>query len=90
MDSNNETKKIKTAKRLGILGIVLCGACCAIPLLPFIGAGAAASLAFWSEKIGLACLVGAAVFFMIYLIRKRNQKTACATDCECRDKATAA
>jgi len=88
MSSNCEKKKMRNARRLGILGVVLCGACCAIPLLPFIGAGMAATLAFWSEKIGLICLIGAAVFFMVYLV-KRSRKKACAIDCECREKATA-
>lgn len=85
MNTNSETKQIARAKKLGVLGILLCGACCALPLLPFIGAGLAGTLAFWFEKTGLVLLVGSALFFIVYFIRRNSTKKACATDCECKE-----
>lgn len=75
--SKNCCKKMKTlghAGKMGAAGVLLCGACCALPLLPFIGAGMAATLGFWFEKVGLVLALVSAISFAVYWLRNPRKK----------------
>ena len=53
-----EKKSKTTAKKLGWLGITLCGLCCALPIIGTIaGISSLTALAFYVEKIGIIALV---------------------------------
>lgn len=91
MKNDDKDKKMaKNAGKLGAVGILLCGACCALPILPFIGVGLAASLGFWFEKIALVLFISSALLIGAYFIRKSRKKKACSIDCGCKEKAASA
>lgn len=79
----------KWYKKLRWAGIILCGVCCALPLIgAAIGLASITTLAFYLEKTGIAALVLAALFFS-YSVYKTRKKTAtctttCDVNCECK------
>ncbi|GAB2642667.1 hypothetical protein [Emticicia sp. W12TSBA100-4] len=83
----------KTAKKLGWLGITLCGLCCALPIIGAVaGISSLTAIAFYLEKIGIIALGLAGIFFAYYFYQKNQAKKACAasceTDCDCKEENT--
>ncbi len=77
-----ESKKL--FKGLGFIGIALCAACCALPIVGvMLGVGTLSVLSRYFEWAGIASLVLALVFFGIYFTRKKKAP-ACEVDCGCK------
>ena len=71
-------------KKLGLIGIGLCAACCLLPIgAVTFAVGATTVLNTCIAWAGLIAMVLALVFFGIYSMRKR-QAAACETDCGCK------
>jgi hypothetical protein len=71
-------------KSLGLVGIALCAACCALPIIGvMVGVGSLSVLSRYFEWAGIAALVLALAFFGIYYFRKKSTP-ACDIDCECK------
>jgi len=63
----------KMFKSLGFVGIALCAACCALPIVGvMIGVGSLSVLSRYFEWAGIAALILALGFFGIYYFRKRQ------------------
>lgn len=76
-----ESKKL--FKGLGFIGIALCAACCALPIVGvMLGVGTLSILSKYFEWAGIASLLLALVFFVIYFTRKKKAP-ACEIDCGC-------
>ncbi len=76
----------KTAKIMALLGIGLCGLCCALPIAGIIGGAALLSAISWyAEKIGIILLIISAGLFALWYYKKRSAP-ACAIDCECKSE----
>jgi protein-S-isoprenylcysteine O-methyltransferase Ste14 len=72
-------------KRLGIIGIGLCAACCILPVVGLLfGVGAFTFISGFLEIAGVIALIAAVVFFAIYLVRTRKA-SACDIDCACKE-----
>ena len=72
-------------KKLGLIGIGLCAACCLLPIVPVIfGVGALTAISAYLEWAGIVTMLLAAVFFGVYYFRKR-QAPACDIDCACKE-----
>jgi hypothetical protein len=77
-----ESKKL--FKGLGFVGIALCAACCALPIVGvMLGVGTLSVLSAFFEWAGIASLVLALVFFAIYFTR-RKKAPSCEVDCGCK------
>lgn len=77
-----ESKKM--FKGLGLIGISLCVACCALPLVGvMLGVGALSVISMYFEWAGIAALVLALVFFGLYYFKKK-QAPSCDIDCGCK------
>ena len=78
-----ETTKKSWYKRLGWTGIVLCGFCCALPIIgTAIGMASLTALSVYLEKIGIIALGLAAFFFWYAWYTKRKKAKVCATSCD--------
>jgi uncharacterized protein YoxC len=72
-------------KQLGFLGISLCIACCALPVIGVtLGIGTLAILGKYFEWAAFAAIALAFVFFGIYLLKKRKAP-ACDIDCQSKN-----
>jgi len=86
-----ETTKKGWSKKLGWIGIALCGLCCALPIIgTAIGVASLAAISFYLEKIAILAL-GLAGFFFWYALYNRRKKakgceTSCATECDCKQE----
>lgn len=76
----NKAKKISAA--LGIFGVILCSACCALPLLGIVGLGALSIPSKYFEWVGIATIVLAALLFGITIIKK-SRNLSKKEDCGC-------
>ena len=73
-------------KKLGIIGIGLCAACCLLPIVGVMfGVGALTFISGFLEIAGIIAMVGAVVFFAIYFVRSKKAP-ACDIDCACKDE----
>lgn len=73
-------------KKLGLIVIGLCAACCLLPFTAVIfGFGALAALSTYIEWIGILALIIAGISFGINQFRKR-QAPACDTDCSGKEE----
>lgn len=84
----------KKVKAFGILGITLCGLCCALPIIgAAIGMASITAISFYLEKVGIV-MIGLAGFFIWYAwySKRRKAKAACVNNCttDCACKADAA
>jgi hypothetical protein len=76
----------KLFKRLSLVGIGLCAACCLLPVVAVMfGIGTVAVLSGFLGWVGIAALILAAVFFAIHYFKSRRAP-ACDIDCECNPK----
>lgn len=85
-------KQNPTAKKLGWTGIILCGFCCALPIIgTAAGITSLTAISVYLEKIGILILGLAAFFFWYAWYSKRKNEKVCATSCEtgCECKPTA-
>jgi hypothetical protein len=72
-------------KRLSLLGIGLCAACCLLPVAAMMfGVGALTALNAFLEWTGIITFLLAIVFFVIYYMRKKRAH-ACDVDCACKE-----
>ena len=72
-------------RKLGIIGIGLCAACCILPIAGVMfGVGALTFISGFLEMAGIIAMVGAVVFFAIYIVRGRKAP-ACDIDCSCKE-----
>ena len=74
-------------KNPGITGAVLCASCCAIPIIGLaLGVGTLTVLSRYLEWAGVGAIMLSALFFIMYLIKKRKQQKApqCDIDCSCQ------
>jgi nicotinamide riboside transporter PnuC len=83
-----ETKSKNWFKKLGWIGIVACGVCCALPIIGTVaGIGVLTALGAYFEKIAIVVLGIAAILFTIYFYQKKKTEkkcdTSCDTSCEC-------
>jgi hypothetical protein len=77
-----ETTKKSWSKKLGWTGIVLCGLCCALPIIgTAIGMASLTALSFYLEKIGFLAL-GLTAFFLWYAGYSKKKSNACTTSCD--------
>lgn len=77
-----ESKKL--FKGLGFIGIALCAACCALPIVGvMLGVGTLSVLSKYFEWAGIASLILALVFFGVYFTRKKKAPS-CEVDCGCK------
>lgn len=81
----------KRTKWLGLLGITLCGLCCALPIIgTAIGMASLATIAFYLEKVGFAAIGLAFISLLFVWHKSRTKKTtpanSCSIDCECKTK----
>lgn len=76
-----------TGVKTFLVGLVLCGACCAFPLLGMIGGTTLVSgLALYFEGITVALVVaGAGILIIRYFVKKRACN--CTIDCDCKSNA---
>jgi hypothetical protein len=87
-----EISNKKWYQKIGWLGLVACGLCCALPIIGAV-AGIASLTAFgiYFEKIGIVVLGIAAILFAIHYYQKNKAKkvcsTSCETDCGCKTEA---
>lgn len=85
MNTNTKTPG-RTAKRLGFLGIGLCGLCCALPIIGIVGGASLLSvIAVYAEKIAIVLLIASMAAFAIYFYRKRSA-SACDINCVCKSE----
>jgi len=84
MDNTNK------AKLLGILGITLCGLCCALPIISAaVGMASLTAIGAYLDNVGIAAL-GLAGFFLWYGWYTKRKKAkasgtnSCDTSCECK------
>jgi hypothetical protein len=76
----------KLFKKLGFIGVGLCAACCLLPIVGVMfGMAALTFLTGFLEWAGLVAMASAAIFFGIYLFKKRKP-AACDIDCECKEE----
>lgn len=81
MEQNKKVTPI--AKKMGWLGIALCGLCCALPIIgAAVGMASLTALSFYLEKIGILALGLAAFFFWYAWYNKKKKAKACATSCD--------
>ncbi len=74
----------KLAKITGLLGLGLCGLCCALPIFGIIGgAGILATISLYAEKIGVILLIISVASFTIWLYRKK-MAPVCSIECDCK------
>jgi hypothetical protein len=75
-------------RKLSIIGIGLCAACCLLPIAAVtFGVGAFTVLSAYLEWTGIAAMVLAVISFGVYYLRKR-QAPACDIDCACKEENT--
>jgi hypothetical protein len=73
-------------KKLGLIGVGLCAACCLLPTAAVtFGVGALTVVSAYSQWIGIIATVIAVLLFGIYYFRKR-QGAACDLDCTCNEE----
>lgn len=89
-----ESTKKSWYKRLGWTGVVLCGLCCALPIIgAAVGIASLTAISFYLEKIGILALGLAAFFFWYAWYSKRKKAkecaTSCDTNCECKTETAA-
>jgi hypothetical protein len=73
-------------KKLGLIGIGLCAICCLLPLAAVMfGLGALTVISAYLEWAGILAMTSAAVFFVIYYVKKQ-QAPACDIDCGCKEE----
>ncbi len=79
-----EVKKVTSvAKKMGWVGIALCGLCCALPIISAaLGMASLTALSVYLEKIAILVLGLVAFFFWYAWYRKPKKAKACATSCE--------
>jgi ABC-type glycerol-3-phosphate transport system permease component len=78
----------KIVKNAGLLGLGLCGLCCALPVLGIIGGtGILSSLDLCNERVGLILLTIAIAFFGFWLYRKKKTSSNF-MDCNCKTENT--
>jgi hypothetical protein len=77
-DSNSLSRK------LGMIGIGLCVACCLFPIAAVtFGVGAITAISAYMTWFGIIPMIFAVVVFGIYYYRKR-QSPSCDADCDCK------
>ena len=87
-------KNTKRAKWLGILGITLCGLCCALPIIGATIAMASLTIvAFYLEKLGLAAIALALISLLFVWYNRRpkrmtQQQNSCSIDCDCKTESS--
>lgn len=75
------------AGKLGLLGLGLCAACCALPVLGLIGgAGIVTSLALYTKKIAIFLLAISFIGIAVWLFKRH--KHVCSIDCRCKELST--
>ena len=75
-------------KKLGLMGVSLCAACCLLPIVAaMFGVVALTAIGAYLEWAGIVSMLLAAVFFGVYYFRKR-QPPACDIDCACKEDST--
>lgn len=75
-------------KKLGLIGIGLCAACCLLPIAAVIfGLGALTVISAYIEWVGIIAMMLAVLSFGIYLLKKR-QAPACDIDCASKEENT--
>ena len=79
-----DSKKI--FKGFGFVGIALCAACCALPIVGVM-TGVGSVLSGYFEWVSIAALVLALGFFGIYYFRKKRAP-ACDINCGCKAEET--
>src|SRR5690606_24764281 len=70
-----------------IMCAVLCASCCAIPIIGLaLGVGTLTVLSRYLEWAGVGAIMLSALFFIMYLIKKRKQQKVpqCDIDCGCQ------
>jgi peptidoglycan/LPS O-acetylase OafA/YrhL len=74
-------------KKLGMIGIGLCAACCLLPIIAVtFGVGALTALSAYFEWAGIVTMTIAGVLLAVYFFKKRNAPV-CDVDCSCREDA---
>jgi hypothetical protein len=74
----------KLLKRLSLFGIVLCGACCFVPIATIMfGAGSMAVVNGYLESAGVLTMFIGVVFLGIKYFKKRQVRT-CDVNCSCK------
>ena len=75
-----------TFKKVGLIGIALCAACCLLPIAAVtFGVGSLTAMSAYVESAGILTMMVAAVFFGIYYFKK-SQAPTCAIDCTRKDQ----
>jgi hypothetical protein len=78
-DSNSFSRK------LGMIGIVLCVACCLFPIAAVtFGVGVIMAISAYMTWFGVISMIVAFVFFGVYYYRRR-QPPSCNVDCGCKE-----
>ncbi len=76
----------KLFKLLGFLGIGLCVACCAIPIVAVVfGIGAITALSGFLEWGGIAVMILVLTFFVVSYFKKRRAPS-CEIDCASKEE----
>jgi hypothetical protein len=72
------------SKKLGLIGVGLCAACCLLPIAAVsFGIGALTVLGAYMGWVGLLAIISAAAFLVLNYLRKKHAQ-ACDTDCVCK------
>ncbi len=75
----------KWFKNFGFIGMALCAACCALPIVGvMLGVGSLAMLSKYFEWVGISALVLAVVLFGLYYFKKQKNTASCDIDCGCK------
>ena len=81
--------KLPVLKKLGWVGIGLCGLCCALPLVGGVMAlSSLTAIAYYLEKISILVigLIGIAFFYAIFKKKQTSKIRSCSCDTNCKCK----
>ncbi len=86
-----ETKNQQWFKKMGLIGVLACGFCCALPIVGAVaGIGALTALGVYLERIAIVILGITGIMFVLHHYRKKKLEKDCAssceTDCDCKEK----
>ena len=72
-------------RKLGLIGIGLCAACCLLPIVAItFGLGALTTLSAYLQWAGILIMGIVVILFVVYFLRKRRAP-ACDIECGCRE-----
>lgn len=80
----------KIAKKVGWIGIALCGLCCSVPIIGAVaGISSLVAITYYLEKISIIALTLVGIFFIYAFYQKKKTEKArasCDVNCDCKNE----